>query len=337
MYVELWGRHAWYYLHNISYQRDERYLEPKLIQKFIELLGNYIPCPGCKKHFKENYISTSIKFEDAIINIDLLGDYFVDIHNLVNQHNHLPIYNYVVAKELVSNKNAYHNGMLFLTSIIFILQDKCLLTPDILEITKTYTTNHEVSINMLSRYMNSSNNSKEKESLEKIFIKKSYAVNFLEKTRLQQDKVIEETKQKLISLEMDEYKEYDEIENTTFLISFLNDLLHVNKEEKIKQELYRGLDIFFINIDELLEFIYLFGYLLPDKPDRDIFIQIYDAHKIYLRNAIINENIFTDWLIPFINNVNINTEKMFYLDPLNIVQFRNRLLNMLGNDYGDNQ
>ena len=91
------------------------------------------------------------------------------------------------------------------------------------------------------------------------------------------------------------------------------------------------------SIDELLEFIYLFGYLLPDKQDRDIFIQIYEAHKIYLRNAIINENIFTDWLIPFINNVNINTKKMFYLDPLDIYQFKNRLLNMLGNDYGDNQ
>ena len=58
MYLNLWGPHGWIFLHSISYQRDERFIDSVKLKQFIELFGDYIPCPGCSHHFKHNYKST---------------------------------------------------------------------------------------------------------------------------------------------------------------------------------------------------------------------------------------------------------------------------------------
>lgn len=92
MEPNIWGPPAWTFLHSITLNYpDSPSSEHKTnYRKFFESLGDVLPCPTCRKHYKENIIKHPIRLDSK----DDLTKWLVDIHNKVNEKNDKSIFSY---------------------------------------------------------------------------------------------------------------------------------------------------------------------------------------------------------------------------------------------------
>ena len=347
MYINLWGPHGWIFLHSISYQRDERIIDSAKIKQFIELLGDYIPCPGCSHHFKQNYKSTpNIKFEDAIHNLDLFGDYIVEIHNLVNESKKDPKYpnfSYQQSKDIHINDNSYHNSMLFLSTMIAVYTHNVPISTELIEIKDLYLTDKNKCLQMIENYkLNNPQNTKQYNIINNMFLKKNLVIQFLEANPESRLNIINERQNKLENIKKNEKPDKREINYLEYLINMLMKLDKIKDvNQRIKQEFDNGYNMFFTQqskIDNIIPLIELFGYLLPHKLDRDAFLTLLQQDEFKLSTFIYSsKDIVMDWLLPFMNTLNKNTNRPFKENLSTIdekKQYYTEITRMWGKDFG---
>ena len=84
MNPEIWGPHAWFFLHTItlSYPENPSETDKKQMYDFFMSLSNIIPCLNCMKHFKNHLNKYPIT--PFLDNRDLLVSWLVMLHNMVN-------------------------------------------------------------------------------------------------------------------------------------------------------------------------------------------------------------------------------------------------------------
>ena len=65
MEPKIWGPPAWEFLHTITFNYpDNPSLQDKQNHRmFFDSLKNVIPCPNCKKHYKQNLIKYPIQLD----------------------------------------------------------------------------------------------------------------------------------------------------------------------------------------------------------------------------------------------------------------------------------
>lgn len=88
----IWGSHAWLFLHTITlnYPDKPTKFDMDNYKKFFENLGEVIPCEVCKAHYKKNIKMYPIQLESK----ETLAKWLHNIHNLVNVKNDKPEYSY---------------------------------------------------------------------------------------------------------------------------------------------------------------------------------------------------------------------------------------------------
>lgn len=90
---KVWGKHFWYTIHVTALGfPDEPTDEDRATYKtFYTIFGKILPCRKCasnyEKHLKE------LPIDDATRNKDRLFAWTVELHNIVNQAAHKPIWN----------------------------------------------------------------------------------------------------------------------------------------------------------------------------------------------------------------------------------------------------
>ena len=92
MEPNIWGPPAWTFLHSVTlnYPDNPSSEHKTSYKKFFESLGDVLPCPTCKKHYKENIIKHPIRLDSK----DDLTKWLVDLHNKVNEKNDKTIFSY---------------------------------------------------------------------------------------------------------------------------------------------------------------------------------------------------------------------------------------------------
>jgi hypothetical protein len=84
---DIWGPHAWKFLHLIALAYPDKPSEDdkKHYKDFYELLKFMLPCSICANHFKEN-IELYLPINDEVLkNRDNFVKWSIDLHNLVNK------------------------------------------------------------------------------------------------------------------------------------------------------------------------------------------------------------------------------------------------------------
>ena len=85
MDARIWGPHAWFFLHSITFSYPDNPSEKEKIYfyNFFHSVSNILPCTICKNHFNEHLIKYPI--EKFLSSRDSLVNWLIDIHNIVNQ------------------------------------------------------------------------------------------------------------------------------------------------------------------------------------------------------------------------------------------------------------
>tara|TARA_B100002051_G_C16727933_1_gene636398 strand:+ start:383 stop:769 length:387 start_codon:yes stop_codon:yes gene_type:complete len=122
MEPNIWGPQAWTFLHSITLNYPETpTIQDKQNHKvFFESLQHVIPCPNCKKHYKQNLIKFPIQLDSKNDFIQWL----VNIHNEVNKKNKKRIWSVKEVKKKYKkmyDKTDYTNYYLLILFIICIL------------------------------------------------------------------------------------------------------------------------------------------------------------------------------------------------------------------------
>ena len=84
MNPEIWGPHAWFFLHTVtlSYPENPTETDKKQMYDFFMSLSNILPCLNCMKHFKKHLNKYPIT--PFLDNRRLLVSWLVMLHNMVN-------------------------------------------------------------------------------------------------------------------------------------------------------------------------------------------------------------------------------------------------------------
>lgn len=95
MKPDIWGPHAWIFLHSITldYPDNPTENDKKNFSAFFNSLGYVLPCTKCKLNFKthlEKYPLTN----NALSSKTKLIKWLIDIHNEINKINNKPIMSY---------------------------------------------------------------------------------------------------------------------------------------------------------------------------------------------------------------------------------------------------
>ena len=79
MEPKIWGPSAWIFLHSVTlnYPDNPSSQHKENYKKFFESLGDVLPCPTCKKHYKENIIKNPIRLDSK----DNLTKWLIDNQN----------------------------------------------------------------------------------------------------------------------------------------------------------------------------------------------------------------------------------------------------------------
>tara|TARA_B100001248_G_scaffold250540_1_gene224740 strand:+ start:375 stop:818 length:444 start_codon:yes stop_codon:yes gene_type:complete len=88
MKPEVWGPHAWIFLHSVTFDYPDNPSETKKEQYkvFFESLQNVLPCEICRNHYQENLKRFPIN-KNVLKSRKNLIEWLIDIHNSVNQSN----------------------------------------------------------------------------------------------------------------------------------------------------------------------------------------------------------------------------------------------------------
>lgn len=83
MNPDIWGPHAWYFLHAVAeaYPNDPTESDMEHYYTFFSTLRYTLPCPVCREHLKKVMEKTPIPLDSR----EQLRRWVIDIHNLVNQ------------------------------------------------------------------------------------------------------------------------------------------------------------------------------------------------------------------------------------------------------------
>ena len=101
MKPDIWGPHAWIFLHSITLEYPDNPSDNDKINmtKFIKAVGDVLPCQKCKVNFK-NHIDEFPLTDTILESKKNLVKWLIDIHNSVNKMNN---------KESISYENALRN------------------------------------------------------------------------------------------------------------------------------------------------------------------------------------------------------------------------------------
>ena len=100
MEPEIWGPHAWQFLHSITLSYpDNPTLEDKNNHAyFFNSIQNILPCQKCRDHYTQNL--QELPVEQHLDNKESLFRWLVDVHNRVNVTNNKREYSYDEVTEL---------------------------------------------------------------------------------------------------------------------------------------------------------------------------------------------------------------------------------------------
>lgn len=108
MNSEVWGPHAWIFLHSVTmtYPQHPNEIEKQQYKNFFLNLQNVLPCDKCQEHYIENL--KKLPIDNALHSRNDFVEWFIKIHNEVNKVLNKPILTYdEVMKEY--NKLYYGN------------------------------------------------------------------------------------------------------------------------------------------------------------------------------------------------------------------------------------
>ena len=115
----IWGSHAWLFLHTITlnYPDNPTKFDMDNYKKFFENLGEVIPCEVCKAHYKKNIKMHPIQLESK----EALAKWLHHIHNLVNIKNDKPEYSYDQFIEKYSDLYSTNKNKKYLFILLILL------------------------------------------------------------------------------------------------------------------------------------------------------------------------------------------------------------------------
>lgn len=101
MKPDIWGPHAWIFLHSITLEYPDNPSDNDKINMttFIKAVGDVLPCQKCRVNFK-NHINEFPLTDTILDSKKNLVKWLIDIHNSVNKMNN---------KESISYENALRN------------------------------------------------------------------------------------------------------------------------------------------------------------------------------------------------------------------------------------
>ena len=124
MRPEIWGPHAWMFLHTITleYPENPTSEDKQNILNFINSLGNVLPCEKCKNNFKKHLDKIPLN-EKVLSSKQGLVKWLIDIHNCVNNIKQCKELSYEEALEELLNMydTTKNNSMIWVYVFILIL------------------------------------------------------------------------------------------------------------------------------------------------------------------------------------------------------------------------
>ena len=89
---EIWGPHAWLFLHTITfnYPKNPTIVDRNNYYDFFNSLQNVLPCHKCQEHFKLNLQKFPIQLQSR----RHLVQWLINMHNAVNIQNGKEIWSY---------------------------------------------------------------------------------------------------------------------------------------------------------------------------------------------------------------------------------------------------
>ena len=81
----IWGPHAWFFLHSISFNYPETPTDTdkRNMLAFAINIGELLPCEYCKMHYQQYFTSNPI--QKNLSSRTALINWFIDLHNSVNR------------------------------------------------------------------------------------------------------------------------------------------------------------------------------------------------------------------------------------------------------------
>lgn len=108
MKPEIWGPHAWIFLHSVTFDYPDN-PSPHIkeqFKNFFESLQYILPCEMCREHYKHNLKRFPIT-NNVLKSRKNLIEWLIDIHNNVNKSNKKPKLKY---QEVVKKYLDYYEG-----------------------------------------------------------------------------------------------------------------------------------------------------------------------------------------------------------------------------------
>ena len=95
MKPELWGPHAWLFLHAVAmhYPKHPTEQDKQNIKNFFNSLQYILPCDICSRNLQK-HLSRYPLTDNILTSKESLNNWLIYIHNEVNIQNHRPTYSY---------------------------------------------------------------------------------------------------------------------------------------------------------------------------------------------------------------------------------------------------
>tara|TARA_B100001094_G_C18094377_1_gene752212 strand:+ start:186 stop:641 length:456 start_codon:yes stop_codon:yes gene_type:complete len=113
MNPDIWGPHAWFFLHSIAmaYPESPTEQDKEHIYEFFYNLQFVIPCEICKKNYKTHFVKFPLK--NSYNTREEFEKWLVNIHNKVNKIHKKKQYTYEEVKDLY--EKVYNNEIDYIT------------------------------------------------------------------------------------------------------------------------------------------------------------------------------------------------------------------------------
>lgn len=100
MEPQIWGKHAWIFLHSITmtYPENPSNEDKKIYKNFFESLDNVLPCVICKVNYKKH--RNNVPIDNFLHSRRSLVEWLINIHNQTNVMNNKPTIEY---DEVINN------------------------------------------------------------------------------------------------------------------------------------------------------------------------------------------------------------------------------------------
>lgn len=96
MNPNVWGPHAWTFLHfiTLSYPKNPTEIDKYNIKTFFKSLEHVLPCDICRLHYKENIEELYPLNNEVLSSKENLVKWLIDVHNSVNKRTGKEIMSY---------------------------------------------------------------------------------------------------------------------------------------------------------------------------------------------------------------------------------------------------